>query len=68
MSNQTLQLLKKRKEELKRQYDEIKKKGGMHEQVMINAKKELEKCVAELHKVNGAYKEVEALEKELKKK
>lgn len=68
MSTQILETIKKRKAELKKQFEEVKKRGAMHEQVMINAKKELDKCAQELTKLTGAYKEVETLEKTLKKK
>lgn len=59
--------LKNRKAELQKEYDEVKKKGQMHESVMLNARKELDKTIADLNRISGAFKEIDLLQKQMKK-
>lgn len=66
--NPTLKTIEDRQKELKKEFEEVKKKGGMFEKMMLDAQKKYAECGDQLKDLQAKYKELENLKKLLKSK
>lgn len=66
--NPTLKTIEDRQKEIKKEFDEVKKKGGMFEKMMLQAQEKYAECGDQLKSLQAQWKELENIKKLLKSK